>query len=92
MIPLSKLPNIGKVLVQKLHEVDIHTEEDLKSIGSEGALIKISSLESGGACINMLYALEGAIQNRRWHSLSQMRKDELKEFYHSLKKDLNPKI
>lgn len=83
---LTKLPNIGKTLAQKLQEVDICTQEDLKRLGSEGALIKISSLENGGACINMLYALEGAIQNIRWHSLSMLRKEELKQFYHSLQK------
>lgn len=86
MNSLTKLPNIGKTLAQKLQEVDIYTEEDLKRLGSEVAIIKISSLENGGACINMLYALEGAIQNVRWHSLSMLKKEELKHFYYSLQK------
>lgn len=86
MNSLTKLPNIGKTLAQKLQEVDIYTEEDLKRLGSEVAIIKISSLENGGACINMLYALEGAIQNVRWHSLSMLKKEELKQFYYSLQK------
>lgn len=86
MKAVTKLPNIGKALAKKLQEVDIVTEEDLKHIGSEGAIMKISTLEKGGTCVNMLYALEGAIQNMRWHSLSMLRKEELKQFYHSLQK------
>jgi len=91
MKALTDLPNIGKILAHKLQEVNIRTEKDLKSLGSEAAIIKISSLENGGSCLNMLYALEGAIQDIRWHSLSMMRKEELKEFFHSLQKEINTK-
>ena len=34
----------------------------------------------------MLFALEGAIQGKRWHEMEQDRKQELKEFYRMLKK------
>jgi len=47
--------------------------------------MKIATLENSGVCINMLYALEGAIQGIRWHGLSKERKLELKEYYNSLK-------
>lgn len=52
-----------------------------KKKGSEKALQLISTLENSGVCINMLYALEGAIQGIRWHQLSAKRKRELLDFY-----------
>jgi len=83
---LTSLPNIGQTLADKLERVGISTAGELKDIGSEQAIIKIATIEHSGACLNMLYALEGAIQGIRWHGLSADRKLELKEFYHLLKK------
>lgn len=84
MKELADLPNIGKALAEKLNSIGINNELDLKEIGSENAIIKISTLENNGVCINMLYALEGAIQGIRWHGLDKERKQELKEFFRLL--------
>jgi len=73
MSDLSKLPNIGKTLADKLIQVGISTPNDLKSIGSEDSFIRIKTVDNS-ACINMLYALEGAIQGIRWHDIDSMRK------------------
>ncbi|MCB0662284.1 MAG: TfoX/Sxy family protein [Saprospiraceae bacterium] len=81
---LTALPNIGKTLAEKLTKVGIHNLQDLEAIGSEKALLKISKLENSGACINMLYALEGAIQGIRWHGLDKQRKQALLEYYKSM--------
>ncbi|MBI3136663.1 MAG: TfoX/Sxy family protein [Bacteroidetes bacterium] len=78
---LTDLPNIGKTIAAKLNAVGIYTEHDLQKKGSEKALQLISTLENSGVCINMLYALEGAIQGIRWHQLSAKRKRELLDFY-----------
>lgn len=86
MKTLSDLTNIGKTLAYKLEMIGIRNEQELKQIGSENAIIKISTIENSGACINMLYALEGAIQGIRWHGLDKERKQELKEFYRMLNK------
>lgn len=80
MKTLSDLPNIGTILEQQLQEVGIHTEEDLKSVGSKQAWLKIKAIDSS-ACYNRLCALEGAIQGIRWHNLSPKDKQELKDFY-----------
>lgn len=85
MNKLTDLPNIGKTLADKLEMIGIKSEEELKEMGSENALIKIATIENSGACINMLYALEGAIQGIRWHGLDSARKEELKEFYRLMK-------
>ena len=77
---LSKLPNIGKVLEGQLNDVGINTADDLMDIGSMEAWLKIKEIDES-ACINRLMALEGAIQNIRWHDLSDDDKINLKDFY-----------
>ena len=77
MVKLSVLPNIGKTIEQQLNEVGIKTIKELAEIGSKEAWIKIKSIDDS-ACINRLYALEGAIQEVRWHNLSDEVKCELK--------------
>jgi len=81
MKKLSNFPNIGIRLEGKLHSIGIDSIQALKDIGSEKAIVKIATLENSGACLNMLYALEGAIQEIRWHDLSDERKQELKAYY-----------
>jgi len=75
---LSKLPNIGKELEKKLKSVGIQSPDELIEIGSINALRKIGVIHDSG-CLNMLYALEGAIQGIRWHYLSADIKKELKD-------------
>jgi len=58
---LSKLPNIGAVVEEQLHQAGIMTEKQLKEIGSAQAWLKIQEMDSS-ACIHRLYSLEGAIQ------------------------------
>ena len=81
---LSKLPNIGKVLEGQLNGVGISTADELMNIGSKEAWLKIKEIDES-ACINRLMALEGAIQNIRWHDLSEDDKKNLKDFYNSHK-------
>jgi len=81
---LTKLPNIGLTLAKKLKLVGISTPDDLINTGSEDAMIKIKTIDKD-TCINLLFALEGAIQGIRWHSLDKNRKTELTEFYNRLK-------
>ena len=81
---LSKLPNIGKVLEEQLNTVGINSVDDLIDIGSKEAWLKIKEIDES-ACINRLMALEGAIQNIRWHNLSEDDKNNLKDFYYNFK-------
>lgn len=76
---LSDLPNIGKVVEAKLIEVGIESPEQLKSIGAEQAFIRLRTVDPG-ACLSMLYGLEGAIREIRWH-LPRDRKEQLKAFF-----------
>jgi len=86
---LTLLPNIGHALIKKLQDVGITSIEELKAVGSKKAINKIAILQNGRACINMLYAVEGAIQGVRWYGLSKERKDELKEFFRMMESSKN---
>ena len=77
---LSKMPNIGKVLEKQLNDVGINTSDDLINLGSKEAWLKIKEIDDS-ACLNRLMALEGAVQNIRWHNLSEEDKENLKAFY-----------
>ncbi len=80
---LSKLPNISKVIEEKLNESGVETVAQLQELGSKEAFVRIR-LRDNTACVNMLCALEGAIQGIRWHQLADDKKQELKAFYKTL--------
>jgi len=77
---LTDMPNIGKVVAEKLKEVGISTPEELRTIGAEQAFIRLQTIDEG-ACLCMLQGLEGAVQGICWHNLSKERKEELKQFF-----------
>jgi len=85
------MPNIGKTLEEKLIKIGINTPEELISIGSKNALLRIRATDQS-ACFNMLCALEGAIQGIRWHGLSKEKKEELKQFLKMKDIPVNPII
>ena len=80
MDDLSQLPNIGKVLAEKLAHQGITTHDDLVSLGSIEVVLRIGQTDQS-ACYNMLYALEGAIRGIRWHSIPRGERQQLKEEY-----------
>jgi len=83
MESLVAMPNIGKELAKKLTFAEISSPEELRFLGSKNAFLKIKTIYPEDACINMLYALEGAIQDIRWHHLDKNTKADLLDFYRS---------
>jgi len=83
MSTLSDLPNVGKVLEQYLIEVGISTPEQLKEIGTKEAFLRIR-VKDPGACIHMLYGIQGAVEGIKDKYLSEKIKQELKEFHRNL--------
>ena len=77
---LTQMPNIGKVVAEKLCQVGITTPEELCAIGSEQAFVRLQTIDET-VCLCMLQGLEGAIQGIRWHNLPRERKEELREFF-----------
>lgn len=78
---LTQLPNIGKVVAEKLIQTGITTPEELTAAGSEQAFIRIQTIDET-ACFCMLQGLEGAVRGIRWHNRPKERKPQLKDFFH----------
>lgn len=82
---LSHCINIGKETEAKLAEVGIHSFDQLEAIGSEGAFLRLQAFDPG-ACLHLLYALDGAVSGVRKKDLSSERKQALLQFYKRVKK------
>jgi len=85
---LSNQVNIGKDTEKKLIQVGIDSFEKLKTIGTEQAFIKLQTIDPG-ACLSLLYGLEGAIEGIPSKDLSSEKKLELKEFHKMMKKKVS---
>lgn len=81
---ISEMKNIGVVNEEKLAQVGIVDSEQLKELGTEAAFLQIRHLVDDGACLHLLYGLEGAIQDIPKRELSERRKAELRDFFKQL--------
>ena len=79
MAELTSMMNIGKEMAKKLLSVGIDSPEERTRLGAEQAFLKLKETYPQ-VCLVHLYALEGAICNMEFNSLSENRKKELKEF------------
>lgn len=77
---LANVVNIGSYTEEKLIQVGIDSIEKLIASGSEKAFLKIKTIDPG-ACLSLLYGLEGAILGVKWHEIPADRKQELKQFF-----------
>lgn len=84
MSELTALPNIGETLADRIIQAGISTPDEIKQLGAAEVFLRVKFVYPD-ACINHLYAIEGAVQNIRWHNLSDERKKELKSFFDSIK-------
>ena len=84
MAELNSLNNIGKEMERKLKSVDISTAEELQSVGSMEAFVKLR-LRYSNVCLVHLYCLEGAISGIDYNRLPEDVKQRLKAFSDGLK-------
>lgn len=84
MAELTAMMNIGKEMEKKLKSVGIDSPGKLVQTGAEQTFLKLKQAYPQ-VCLVHLYALEGAICNVEFNSLSENRKKELKEFSDFLK-------
>lgn len=77
---LAKIINIGSDTENKLIQIGIDSLEKLIEAGSERAFLKIKTIDPG-ACLSLLYGLEGAILGVKWYDIPAERKQELKQFF-----------
>jgi len=85
MAKLTSMMNIGKEMAKKLASVGIESSEELMETGAKEAFLKLKR-KYPNVCLVHLYTLEGAIENTQFNSLSEDKKNELKEFSDFLKK------
>ncbi len=86
MSELSKLSNVGKVLEENLLAIGIETPEQLRHTGAKEAFLRIRLQCDPGACLHMLYGIQGAVLGIPDKLLPAETKQELKEFFHGLDK------
>ena len=84
MCKLGDLPNVGKVLEDNLIKAGIETPEQLRDIGAEEAFLRIRLKADSGACLHMLYGIQGAIDGIQDKFLPIPTKERLKAFYKTL--------
>lgn len=84
METLSELPNVGKVLEADLRAVGIETPKQLREVGAEEVFMRIRLQRDPGACLHMLYGIQGAVLGISDRLLPSETKEELRAFYRSL--------
>lgn len=85
MDDLSRLPNIGKPLEEKLILLGITSPNDLNYLGSKETYLRLRLIFPHDSGIRILYALEGAIRGISWTQLKEEIKLDLKRFYQLFK-------
>ena len=74
---LEEMPNIGKVLADRLRRAGIDTPMELMQLGDAAAFARIRAELPEDACTHTRLALAGAVRGVRWHSLAPDLRAEL---------------
>ena len=78
-VPVEGQTNIGPTIAGRLHEVGIHTMEDLERIGPAMAYLRICEKHPGETVpvCYYLYSLEGALRGKHWDAIGSKVKRSL---------------
>ncbi len=87
MNELTGLPNIGSVAARQLEAAKIHTPQELLELGAREAFLRIRRTVDDGACLHLLYALQGAVEGKRYPLLSEETKNGLRRFFQEVTKE-----
>jgi len=79
----TKLRNIGPKSAAWLRQVGLRTAEDLTAAGAVGAFVKVRRAGFKPS-LNLLYSLEGALQDCHWQELPEARRAELVAEYDAI--------
>jgi DNA transformation protein and related proteins len=74
---LEDMPNIGKVLADRLRQAGIATEAELMMLGDAQAFLRVRADLPEDACTHTRLALAGAVRGVRWHSLDKDLRERL---------------
>ena len=79
MVQISSLMNMGPKTQKWLHDINIHTEEDLHRVGVVTAYCQLKVRDPQKVNLRMLWAMQGALMGINLIHLPQEIKDSLKE-------------
>jgi len=77
------MPNIGKVLADRLRAAGIQDEAALLKLGDAEAFVRIRAELPDDTCTHTRLALAGAVRGVRWHSLDEGLRKKLKQEAHA---------
>lgn len=80
---LESLPNIGRVLADRLRAAGVTSAAQLTKIGDAAAFRRIRYDLPEDACTHTRLALAGAVRGVRWHSLDADLRARLKDEAHA---------
>jgi len=77
---LTDLKNIGKKIANRLNEIGIFSEDELRHVGAVGAhqMIKKRYPEETLPVCYYLYSFEGALIDKHWNEIGEQKKKQLK--------------
>ncbi|WP_299982351.1 TfoX/Sxy family protein [uncultured Pseudoteredinibacter sp.] len=73
---LLELKNLGIATVNILNAIGVHSRHELQCMGPVQAYVRIKQRGIHVSKV-MLYALQGALDDKHWNELSQETKDQL---------------
>lgn len=76
MTSTDKLRNIGPKSAAWLRQVGLRTREDLAAVGTVEAFMRVKRA-GFKPTLNLLYAIEGALQDCHWQEIPDSRRSEL---------------
>ena len=76
--PVADLRNLGPVSRQMLAEIDVRTAGHIRQLGPD-LIYHILKGKGTNVSMNLVYALQAAVQNRHWLDLTTTEKDELRK-------------
>lgn len=76
---LHTLKSIGPKTIGWLHEIGIHTREDLQQMGPIEAYCRLKALYPQKVTLNALWGLASALTDMDWRELPAEYKEELKQ-------------
>jgi len=74
---LEQLPGLGPKSIAALNQIGLYTLDDLKLLGSVKTYLKLKQNPQSRLSLNMLYALQGAIEQRDWRQIAATQKSVL---------------
>lgn len=75
---ISELSGLGPFMTRVLAEIDVHDEDDLRTLGAVETYARLKMMHGKTISLNALWGIDAALNNMRWQDITPARKAELK--------------